>query len=598
MATDALSLINFFLSILILAFILGVYSAYRRTYLLWFAMSFSIVPFLFLYSLLWNPAEQFKMGIVVYPIAVIVIEIGMMVAQKNLISSVKSGVGEEYKMLLRDDVAILRSYEQLANFFVRKIAPLIGTGSITEVLDSCIDKYPILAGSYIGIDERLNAKAIAEILGKTRVEELSLAFYNLVSGLVELYSAFVPWEKAINELRDGIGKAMEKNALIFEWIAPIVLFRTVLEPVLRKCRSDDIKEIAILANRSNSGVKINRGGKIDISELYRQYPERGHVDFIIQKFVDMLKKMHPIIQQSMGEEAANSMITSNFRKMPTEIKERLYGEGLVEKLPRGILEEEKVTLMGREMLIEELVERRKKLEKAYRELAEAELGKMKATFLDVVAHELRTPLTSIKTYVELLKKERLGKLTDLQKEKLDIMSKNVDKLTNLINDMLQIPSIDAKELELRKEKFPAREMIDEVVNDCRELSDDKNQSVSIRVSKTLTVQGDKNLLEKAIKNVIVNAIRYTPNRGEIKISARADGEKVHMKISDTGPGIPEDEIERIFDPFYTGDNKNGGMGLGLSIVKNIVESHGGRVWAESKAGKGSTFHILLPGGKT
>ncbi|HHH78304.1 MAG TPA: HAMP domain-containing histidine kinase, partial [Thermoplasmatales archaeon] len=194
--------------------------------------------------------------------------------------------------------------------------------------------------------------------------------------------------------------------------------------------------------------------------------------------------------------------------------------------------------------------------------------------------------------------ERLGKLTDLQKEKLDIMSKNVDKLTNLINDMLQIPSIDAKELELRKEKFPAREMIDEVVNDCRELSDDKNQSVSIRVSKTLTVQGDKNLLEKAIKNVIVNAIRYTPNRGEIKISARADGEKVHMKISDTGPGIPEDEIERIFDPFYTGDNKNGGMGLGLSIVKNIVESHGGRVWAESKAGKGSTFHILLPGGKT
>ena len=575
-----------------------VYSVYRRVYLLWFILSFSIVPFIFVYSLIWSPGSPFKMGVVVYPISVIIIEVSMLIAQKNLIESIKSGEEEEYKMLLRDDIAILRAYEHLANFFIGRIVPLIGTSSIKELLESRIEKHPVLSGSFVGVDERLNTRALEEIVGKIEVEEISLAFYELISGLLELYSAFVPADKAIEDLRKATEKVMEKNAMIFDWIAPIVLFKTVLEPVLRKCRQEDIMEIAIMVNRSKSGIRVNKDGKIDVGMLYKEYPEKEKTDFIIDKFIYALNKMRPIIQQSIGEENANSMITSNFRKMPTEIKERLYGEGLVEKLPRGILEEEKVTLMGREMLIEELVERRKKLEKAYRELAEAELGKMKTTFLDVVAHELRTPLTSIKTYVELLKKERLGKLTDLQKEKLDIMSKNVDKLTNLINDMLQIPSIDAKELELRKEKFPAREMIDEVVNDCRELSDDKNQSVSIRVSKTLTVQGDKNLLEKAIKNVIVNAIRYTPNRGEIKISARADGEKVHMKISDTGPGIPEDEIERIFDPFYTGDNKNGGMGLGLSIVKNIVESHGGRVWAESKAGNGSTFHILLPGGKT
>lgn len=594
-AAEMLSLINLGLSIVILALILGVYSAYKRTYLLWFIVSFSIVPFLFAYSLVWHPVGHLKMGIIVYPIAVIAIEIGMMMAQKNLISSVKSGEGEEYRMLLRDDVAILRSYEQLANFFIGRISPLIGTGSIKEVLDGCKERYPLLAGSYIGIDERLNAKAMAD--GKTNVEELSLAFYNLISGLIELYSAFVPWDKAIDELRKGTGKIMEKNTLVFEWIAPIVLFKTVLEPVLRKCKPDDIREVAILANRSNSGIKINREGKIDISELYKQYPEKNRTDFIIQRFLDILNKMHPILRHSMGEDSTNFMITLNFRKMPTDIKERLYGEGLVERLPRGILEEEKVTLMGREMLIKELVERRKKLEKAYRELAEAELGKMKATFLDVVAHELRTPLTSIKTYVELLKKEKLGKLTKVQKEKLDIMAKNVDKLTNLINDMLQIPSIDAKDLELRKEKFSAREVIFEIVNDCKELSEEKGQSLVARASATLTLQGDKNLLEKAIKNIVVNAIKYTPAGGEIKISARADGEKVNIKISDTGGGIPEDEIDRIFDPFYTGDNKNGGMGLGLSIAKNIVESHGGRIWAESRVGKGSAFHILLPGGR-
>ncbi|MEA2053803.1 MAG: HAMP domain-containing sensor histidine kinase [Candidatus Thermoplasmatota archaeon] len=594
MNADILAFINFIFSIAILIFVLKVYSVYKRAYILWFILSLSIVPFIFIYDLIWS-SHGSPLGIVVYPVSVIIVELGIIIAQKNLISSIKSGEGEEYKMLLRDDVAILRSYEQLANFFIDKIAPLIGTNSIKELLESRIDKHPLLAGSYISVDERLNTKAIEEVINKLEVDDLSQAFYDLVSGLIELYSAFVPWEKAIDESRKAIGRVIEKNFLIFDWIIPIVLFRTVLEPVLRKCRPEDIKEIAILLNRSNSGVEIGKNGKIDIAALYRQYPEKNKMDFIIQKFLDILNKTYLILQQSLGEDNVNSMITMNFRKMPTNIKEKLYGEGMVEKLPRGVLEEEKVTLMSREMLVEELVERRKKLEKAYRELAEAELGKMKTTFLDVVAHELRTPLTSIKTYVELFKREKLGKLTKVQKEKLDIMAKNVDKLTNLINDMLQIPSIDVKELELRKEKFFTREVVEEVIEDCKEISDEKKQCVSIKIPTSSTLKGDKNLFGKAIKNILVNAIRYTPPGGKIKISARADGEKVHLRISDNGAGIPEDEIDRIFDPFYTGDNKNGGMGLGLSIVKNIIEGHGGKVWAESKVGRGSTFHLLIPG---
>jgi len=597
MIGEILSFINLILSVSILAVILMVYTVYRRVYLLWFILSFSIVPFIFAYSLIWSPDSHLKMGVIVYPISVIVIEISMLIAQKNLISSIKSGEEEEYKMLLRDDVAILRAYEQLANFFINRIVPLIGTSSIKELLQSRIEKHPVLSGSFIGVDERLNTRALEEVVGKLEVEELSVAFYELISGLIELYSAFVPVEKAVDELRKGAGKVMEKSPMIFDWIAPIVLFKTVLEPVLRKCRQEDIVEIAIMINRSKSGIRVDKEGKIDMEMLYREYPEKDRVGFIIEKFLYALNKMRPIMHQSIGEENANSMITSNFRKMPTNIKERLYGEGLVEKLPEGILEEEKVTLMSREKLIEELVERRKKLENAYRELAEAELGKMKATFLDVVAHELRTPLTSIKTYVELFKKGKLGRLTKTQKEKLSIMEENVDKLTNLINDMLQIPSIDVKELELRKEKFPAKEVIEEVIEDCSTLISEKGQSVSVDVPPALIVQGDKNLLGKAIKNIIGNAIKYTPAGGKIKISAKMDGDKVHLRIKDNGAGIPDDEIDRIFDPFYTGDEKNGGMGLGLPIVKNIVEGHGGKVWAESKVGKGSTFHLLLPGGK-
>jgi signal transduction histidine kinase len=281
--------------------------------------------------------------------------------------------------------------------------------------------------------------------------------------------------------------------------------------------------------------------------------------------------------------------------MPTNIKERLYGAGLVEQLPKGILEEEKVTLLSRERLIEELLNRRKKLEKAYRELAEAELGKMKTTFLDVIAHELRTPLTSIKTYVDLLKKEKLGDLSKIQKEKLDIMALNVERLTTLINDMLEIPSIDVRELELRKETFPVQMMILSIVRDCREIAEEKQQQFSIEVPEKLTLHGDRNLLGKAIKNILVNAIRYTPRGGRITISGREEGKQTHLTIVDTGPGINEDEIERVFEPFYTG-RKSGGMGLGLSIVKNIVEAHGGDVWAESSLKMGTTFHIRLARG--
>lgn len=597
MIGEILSFVNIILSFSILVVILMVYSVYRRVYLLWFILSFSIVPFIFVYSLIWSPGSPFKMGVVVYPISVIIIEVSMLIAQKNLIESIKSGEEEEYKMLLRDDIAILRAYEHLANFFIGRIVPLIGTSSIKELLESRIEKRPVLSGSFVGVDERLNTRALEEIVGKIEVEEISLAFYELISGLLELYSAFVPADKAIEDLRKATEKVMEKNAMIFDWIAPIVLFKTVLEPVLRKCRQEDIMEIAIMVNRSKSGIRVNKDGKIDVGMLYKEYPEKEKTDFIIDKFIYALNKMRPIIQQSIGEENANSMITSNFRKMPTNIKERLYGEGLVEKLPKGILEEEKVTLMSREKLIEELVDRRKKLENAYRELAEAELGKMKATFLDVVAHELRTPLTSIKTYVELFKKGKLGRLTKTQKEKLEIMEENVDKLTNLINDMLQIPSIDIKELELRKEKFPAEEVIGEIVEDCSTLLSEKSMSVSVNIPSSLAIQGDKNLLGKAIKNIIGNSIKYTPSGGKIKISAKMEGDKVHIKIKDNGVGISEDEIERIFDPFYTGNEKEGGMGLGLSIVKNIVEGHGGKVWAESTVGKGSTFHLLLPGGK-
>ncbi|KAA0003032.1 MAG: hypothetical protein FE048_02490 [Thermoplasmata archaeon] len=591
-----LILINLFLSLLILFFIVKIYVAYKRTYLLWFLFSFLIIPFIFIYGLIESTARISPFEIVIYPISIIAIEAGILMAQNSLISSIKMEEEKEYKILLRDDVALLRTYETLINYLLDKIVPMIGVKSIKEVLDNSKEEHPSIEGFYIDINERLNTRAVEEMLDKIEIKELLLSLYDVFSRFLELYAAFVPWGKVIEELRKDIGKAMEKNPIIFEWAVPIILFTTVLEPVLRKSHSEDIRDIGIvIKSMKNIPISIDRNGRINIRNIYENYSLEKGIHTTTEAFLKVLESCLPTLQRRSGDDVY-MMITSNFRKMPQNMKERLYGEGFIEKLPKGILEEEKVTLMSREKLVEELVERRKKLEKAYKELAEAELGKMKATFIDVIAHELKTPLTAIKTYAELLQKEKLGKLTKVQKEKIEMMIKNIRKLTDLIDDMLQIPSIDLKELELRKEKFFIREIIEETVKDCKEMIDEKKQMLYVSVPDSLTVQGDKNLLGKAFKNIVVNAIQYTPEKGKIRISASAEEENIHLMVEDTGKGIPEDEIERIFDPFYRGDTAKGGAGLGLAIVRNIVEGHRGKVWAESSIGKGSIFHILLPRG--
>jgi len=592
---DFLILTNIILSLTSLIIIIGVYMAYKRTYILWFTMSFAIFPFIFLYSLVWPTRSSSDLGIVIYPISVIVIEIGMILAQRNLISSTRAGYGEEYTILLRDDIAVVRGYEKLSNHFISRIVPLIGTASIKELLENRIVNYPLLAGSFITAEERLNTRGIEDNIDNVEMNELSSAFYDLISSLAELYAAIVPWEQVIDELRDSAGEVIKTNIPLFEWVIPLVLFRTVLEPVLRRCHSDNLREIAILINRSDSVVRVLKNGKVSVQGIFLHYPEKNRISFLIHKFLYILDCTYVLLQQSMGTDTVNTLITKYFRKMPTDIKERLYGQGLIEKLPSGILEEEKITLMSREVLVSELVERQKKLEEAYRKLAEAELGKMKTTFLDVVAHELRTPLTSIKTYVDLMKNERLGSLTPLQKEKLTIMAKNVERLTNLINDMLEIPAIDVRELEFRQETFRVYEMVERLVAEYEELAKDKNLFLRNEVPAGLNIQGDRNLISKAFKNIVTNAIRYADSGG-VTIVGYEEGNQTHISITDTGRGIAEDEIQSIFDPFYTGDTKDGGMGLGLSIVKSIIEVHGGTVWAESTIGKGATFHVVLSAG--
>ncbi|KAA0010530.1 hypothetical protein B6U81_01635 [Thermoplasmatales archaeon ex4484_30] len=574
--------INLLLSFFIFSIAFKVYRMYRRTYLIWFLIALSIVPVIFIYSFI-----EFSLNLPIYaslfyPIGIIIIEILVIIAQKSLISSVRTEEGEEYKILLREDVALIRAFKKLSNYIIGKISSLIGIENVKRVLEGSIEKYPIIAGCYIGIDERLKTKPMEEDIDEIQEEKLSEAFSYFITKLIELYATFVPYEKIAEELRIEIGKIDRR---IIKWFIPFSFFKLVMEPILRECRTEELREIRIVTDIE--GVSITKKGGIEFHPIFG-YREKQREE----KFLSFLERTRHILERFFGESVYDK-ITENFRKLPNNVKEEMYRYDFIKKLPKGILEEEKITLMSRERLIEELAERKKKLEEAYRRLTEAKFDKMKSTFIDIIAHELKTPLTAIKTYTDLLRKEKLGKLNKIQREKLEKMAKNIERLTKLIDDMLQIPSVDIKELELRKEKFYVKEAIQSIITETEEMAREKKQKININIEDSLTIEGDRKLIEKALKNIILNAIKYTHEKGIISIEAKKDGSFAHLIIKDNGKGIPPSELEKIFEPFYTRDG--GGVGLGLAIAKNVVESHGGKIWAESK-GKGSTFHVLLKGG--
>jgi len=412
-------------------------------------------------------------------------------------------------------------------------------------------------------------------LEEKRIEKLCEAFSYLLTKLIDLYAAFVPYGDIAKQLEEEVNK-LDKR--ILKYFIPLILFKVTVEPFIRELKGDELKKLRIFTDIE--GIYITRKGGIEFHKIY-EYED----SIKEEKFIKFLHRTIPTIGNNIEKR-----ITDIFRKMPNNIKEEIYRYDFIKKLPRGILEEEKIVLMSKENLIDELIKRQNKLEEAYARLAEAKIGKMKSDFIDIIAHELKTPLTAIKTYTDLLRKEKLGKLNKLQKEKIDKMAKNIERLTKLIDDMLQIPSIDVKELELRKEIFYLKDIMSKIMEEVNEMALEKKQNVEIELENEVTVFGDKNLIEKAIKNIIVNAIKYTPENGNIKIKANRDGPFTHISIKDTGKGIGKEYIERIFEPFYSLEE---GVGLGLAIAKNIVESHDGKIWVESEKGKGSNFHILL-----
>ncbi len=208
--------------------------------------------------------------------------------------------------------------------------------------------------------------------------------------------------------------------------------------------------------------------------------------------------------------------------------------------------------------------------------------------------ELRIPLTSIDGHVELLRDQHLGRITKQQKGSLDAINHEIDRITRAIIDVIELTNLETGNISLKKERMSFSDIIDNVTEYMQPTTELKGIRLDKEISPDLpAILGDQERLTHAFTNIIGNAIKFTSD-GSISITAHARDRELLISVSDTGTGIPDDAIDRIFDRFYKVDTASHGTGLGLSTAKEIVELHGGRIWAESKEGEGSTIRFTVP----
>lgn len=236
---------------------------------------------------------------------------------------------------------------------------------------------------------------------------------------------------------------------------------------------------------------------------------------------------------------------------------------------------------------------------AHREAAlEARLEEVMAQFVSNISHELRTPITCIKGYVETLLD---GAMSDPETSKhfLGIIHEETERLNRLIRDLLDFSLMESRKAKMNMISLNLGELVRDAVDFLHDYAERKKIALKAQVSSFLPeVQGDEDRLEQVLINIIDNAIKYTPDGGNVLVSCAKEDDFVKVGITDTGYGIPKEDLERVFERFYRVDSdrstKTGGRGLGLAISKHIVDAHGGTIWVESQLGKGSTFYFTIP----
>ncbi len=311
------------------------------------------------------------------------------------------------------------------------------------------------------------------------------------------------------------------------------------------------------------------------------------------QLVNELAKKHPeivtVVMSGHGSiDAALEAVrrgASDFLSKPFNLPE------IIVRLDKALEERQRLNHMSR--LINQMEESIAELKR---------LDQIKSEFVAVASHELRTPLTAIKNAVQLLLMEKVGEVNENQKKFLTMAERNINRLMNILNDLLNLSRIESGKMVIKFEELNLRSILELAYFSFKPQAEEKSIQLKLELPAELPpVYGDKEKVEQILSNLISNSLKFTPEKGEIKISAELlapDEEMVAVAVKDTGIGIPAEHLDKIFEKFYQVENSlqrsHGGTGLGLAITKGLVEALKGKIFVQSEPGKGSTFTFTLP----
>jgi signal transduction histidine kinase len=278
------------------------------------------------------------------------------------------------------------------------------------------------------------------------------------------------------------------------------------------------------------------------------------------------------------------------RMLPQQLQEFIAGKR--EALPQGV--EAPLLREYNHKLVERLERQVRDLSAANAELQE--LDQLKSQFLATLSHELRTPLTSILGYLDLFERGTLGSLPDAQRHALEVIGRNAHTLTRHVNNLLYLQEVRSSQI--KRVPVMLYDLVLRLSVELQHLAKEAGLTLEMNLQPTRVFHGDSIALEQAFRNLIDNAIKFTPRGGRVRVILADEPSRIILRVEDTGIGIPSEAVEKIFLPFYQIDSSLArpypGAGLGLPIVKHVVEAHEGHVSVRSTPGIGSTFTVVFP----
>ncbi len=350
---------------------------------------------------------------------------------------------------------------------------------------------------------------------------------------------------------------------------------------------DDIKDLVKAKSSKTVRTSTKIEGMIDVI----QNAARG--DYSVQ--VELLGENDELDSLAIGINMMIEDIQENTKEI--EKKQELLQEKIED------LEKSDLAALN---IMEDLHETTETLEKTQKTIGQKnieleKLNNLKSAFLNITSHELRAPMASIKGYIQMLLKQKLGEINKNQKSALEVVHRNANRLDNLIQDILDVSHLESGTMKFIQEDTVIGKMVEEVAETMQSSAAVKDIKLNTEIGRGIPdLFIDQARIEQVIINLTNNAIKFSPDKSVINLKAKKEQDGVLFEVQDFGRGIPEDKQDKVFETFYQVDSgtdiKFGGAGLGLAISRGIIIAHGGKIWVESEgiSGKGSTFRFTLP----